>query len=167
LTQGPALAESNRKKKEGPVKIVLASDHAGFELKKEITAYLDSKKIANEDVGCHSAEQVDYVDFAEAAMEKLTAGDVDRAILVCGTGLGMTIAANKFRGIRATPCLDEYMAEMSRAHNDSNCLTLGGRILPKDEALLIVKVWLETDFLEGRHQDRLEKIRSLEERNFK
>ena len=149
------------------MKIILASDHAGFELKKEIVAYLNSRRIPNEDVGCHSTERVDYVDFAEAAMEKLTAGAVDRAILVCGTGLGMTIAANKFRGVRATPCLDEYMAEMSRAHNDSNCLTLGGRILPKDEALLIVKVWLETDFLGGRHLDRLEKIAGLEERNFK
>lgn len=149
------------------MKIVLASDHAGFELKKEIINHLTNRGIPWEDVGCHSDERVDYVDFAEMAMRKLTAGEFDRAILVCGTGLGMTIAANKFRGIRATPCLDEYMAEMSRAHNDSNCLTLGGRILPKDEAFLVVDVWLETDFEGGRHQERLLKIQELEKRNFK
>jgi ribose 5-phosphate isomerase B len=149
------------------VKIVLASDHAGFVLKKEIINHLTNRGIQWEDVGCHSDERVDYVDFAEMAMRRLTAGEFERAILVCGTGLGMTIAANKFRGIRATPCLDEYMAEMSRAHNDSNCLTLGGRILPKDEAFLVVDVWLETDFEGGRHQERLIKIQELEKRNFK
>jgi ribose 5-phosphate isomerase B len=85
---------------------------------------------------------------------------------VCGTGLGMGIVANKYPGVRATPCCDSYMAEMSRSHNDSNCLTLGGRILPLDEALLIVDVWLNTPFEAGRHQMRLDKIKAIEQENF-
>ena len=149
------------------MKIVLASDHAGFKLKKDIIGFLASRGIKHLDVGCDSEERVDYVDFGKIAMERLTSGEFDRAILVCGTGLGMTIVANKFRGVRATPCTDEYLAEMSRAHNDSNCLTLGGRILPTDEALHIVRIWLETDFEHDRHQDRLNKIKELESQNFK
>jgi ribose 5-phosphate isomerase B len=149
------------------LKIILASEHAGFGLKNAIIAHLRTKGIHFEDVGCYTEERVDYVVFAEKAMRKFTSREFDRAILVCGTGLGMTIVANKFRGIRATPCLDEYMAEMSRAHNDSNCLTLGGRILPKDEAVLIVDVWLDTNFEGGRHKERLIKIQELEEKNFK
>ena len=149
------------------MKIVLASDHAGFKLKMEVLSHLRARGIECDDVGCYSEDRVDYVEFGETAMKKLISGEYDRAILVCGTGLGMTIVANKFRGARATPCLDEYMAEMSRAHNDSNCLTLGGRILPKDEAFLVVDVWLDTDFEGGRHKDRLAKIGELEERNFK
>ena len=149
------------------MKIILASDHAGFELKMEILGHLKKRGVHFEDAGSHSEERVDYVDYAASAMRKLTAGEFDRAILVCGTGLGMGIVANKFWGVRATPCLDEYMAEMSRAHNDSNCLTLGGRILPKDEAFLIVDVWLDTEFKGGRHKERLVKIHKLEEKNFK
>jgi ribose 5-phosphate isomerase B len=149
------------------MRIVLASDHAGFKLKKEITSFLASRGIDHRDVGCFSEERVDYVDFGIQAMLGLTSGEFDRAILVCGTGLGMTIVANKFKGVRATPCLDEYMAEMSRGHNDSNCLTLGGRILPPDEALQIVSIWLDREFEQGRHADRLKKIKELEERNFK
>jgi len=149
------------------LRIILSSDHAGFELKREILLHLKTRGIDCHDEGTFSEERSDYVDYAEKAMRKLTAGEFDRAILVCGTGLGMTIVANKFRGVRATPCLDEYMAEMSRAHNDSNCLTLGGRILPRDEALSVVDVWLDTDFDGGRHRERLAKIQELEGRNFK
>jgi len=97
----------------------------------------------------------------------VSSGEYDRAILVCGTGLGMAIVANKHKGVRATPCLDEYSAEMSRRHNDSNCLTLGGRIVPLDEALSVVRIWLETEFEGGRHQRRIDKIFDIEERNFK
>lgn len=149
------------------MKVILASDHAGFELKKEIIVHLERRDVVCEDVGCTTGERADYVEYAVLAMEKMAAGDFDRAILVCGTGLGMAIVANKFRGIRATPCLDEYMAEMSRSHNDANCLTLGGRILPKDEALLIVDVWLETEFEGGRHAERLARLQELESKNFK
>jgi len=146
--------------------IALASDHAGYELKSGISEYLSHQGVEVKDFGCFSKDRVDYVDFAVKAMDGLTSGACDRAILVCGSGLGMAIVANKYAGVRATSCCDEYMAEMSRSHNDSNCLTLGGRILPLDEALHIVKIWLETAFEGGRHLDRLDKIKALEQRNF-
>ncbi len=156
-----------RLRKEEDVKIATASDHAGYELKQSILAYLSERGIEYEDFGCGPEERVDYVEFGEKAVKSVCSGQSDRAILVCGTGLGMTIVANKFKGIRATPCQDEYSTEMSRSHNDSNCLTLGGRVLPQDEALNIVRIWLDTEFEGGRHQDRLQKIFDLEERNFK
>lgn len=149
------------------MKVALASDHGGYELKKGIMAYLSQRGIEHEDFGCGSDERVDYVDYAERAVHKLLDHDYARAILVCGTGLGMSIVANKHRAVRATCCWDEYSAEMSRRHNDSNCLTLGGRILPLDEALSIVKIWLETEFEGGRHQRRIDKIFKIEEKNFK
>jgi len=149
------------------VKIATASDHAGYKLKKGIIAYLSEKGIKHEDFGCGPDEKVDYVDYAEKAIKRVSSGEYDRAILVCGTGLGMAIVANKHKGIRATPCLDDYTAEMSRRHNDSNCLTLGGRIVPLDEALSIVRIWLETEFEGERHQGRIDKIFDIEERNFK
>jgi ribose 5-phosphate isomerase B len=149
------------------VKIALASDHAGYQLKLGVLEFLKEKEIEHKDFGCHSEERVDYVDFAVKALDSIENGEFDRAILVCGTGMGMAIAANKYRGIRATLCIDEYTAEMSRAHNDSNCLTLGGRILPLDEAVCIVDMWLKTEFEGGRHQERLEKIKKLEEQHCK
>jgi len=149
------------------VKIATASDHAGYDLKKGILSYLAERKIDFKDYGCGPDERVDYVDYAEKAIQSVCSGRHDRAILICGTGLGMAIVANKFKGIRATPCCDEYSAEMSRSHNDSNCLTLGGRILPLDEALEIIRVWLETDFEGGRHQERIDKIHKVEEKNFR
>jgi ribose 5-phosphate isomerase B len=148
------------------VKIAVASDHAGYKLKQGILGFLSEKGVEHKDFGCDSEESVDYVDFAVKALDRIVSGEFDRAILICGTGMGMSITANKYKGIRATLCIDEYMAEMSRAHNDSNCLTLGGRILPLDEALQIVDVWLETDFDGGRHQERLDKITKLEEKRF-
>ncbi len=149
------------------MKIATASDHAGYELKKGIIAYLSEKGINYEDFGCGPDEKVDYVDYAEKAIKRVSSGEYDRAILVCGTGLGMAIVANKHKGIRATSCLDDYTAEMSRKHNDSNCLTLGARIVPPDEALNIVRRWLETEYEGERHQRRIDKIFDIEERNFK
>ncbi len=149
------------------MKIGLASDHAGFPLKKGVIVYLQENGIAYFDYGSAEGEKVDYVDFAERAIVGYQAGECDRLILVCGTGIGMTMVANKFKGIRATLCCDEYMAEMSRAHNDSNCLTIGGRILPVDEGVFIVKTWVETEYEGGRHQARLDKIAKIEDQNFK
>ncbi len=148
------------------MKIAVASDHAGYELKAGILAYLKEKVIEHRDFGCGPGEEVDYVDYGQRAVESVLSGEFDRAILLCGTGLGMAIVANKFRGIRATPCFDEYTAEVSRSHNDSNCLSLGGRILPLDEALSIVETWLKTGFEGGRHQRRIEKIMAIEKKNF-
>ena len=149
------------------MKIALASDHAGFELKQGIKRFLAQEGIEFHDFGCDSTERVDYVDYAEKVAQKISDDEFERAILVCGTGLGMAIVANKFKRIRATPCCDEYSAEMSRKHNDSNCLTLGGRIIPLGEAIQMVKVWIETEFEKGRHQARIHKIERLEENNFK
>lgn len=149
------------------MKIAVASDHAGYELKVGIMEYLAQRGTETTDFGSGAGEKVDYVDFGAAAVEKVCSGEFDRAILFCGTGLGMAIVANKFRGIRATACWDEYTAEVSRSHNNSNCLTLGGRSLSLDTAKRVVQVWLETGFEGGRHARRLEKIAALESRNFK
>jgi ribose 5-phosphate isomerase B len=149
------------------MKIALASDHAGFELKTGIADYLRGRGFAFEDFGCGPGESVDYVDYGAKGARAVVSGACDRAILVCGTGLGMAIVANKFKGLRATPCSTEYAAEMSRKHNDSNCLTLGGRTHSLALALSLVKVWLETEFEGGRHAQRVQKIRDLEDGNFK
>jgi ribose 5-phosphate isomerase B len=154
------------------MKIALASDHAGYDLKKAVAGYLSGRGIEFVDYGCGPSEcapglKVDFTDFGARAASAIVAGECDRGILVCGTGIGMGIVANKFRGIRATPCWNEYTAEMSRAHNDSNCLTLGGRVLGSGEALGIVRVWLDTEFEGGRHAVRLEKIRRIESENYK
>jgi ribose 5-phosphate isomerase B len=148
------------------MKIALASDHAGFELKTAIAAYLRERGVPFEDFGCGPGESVDYVDYGAKAARAVVAGGCDRAVLVCGTGIGMAIVANKFKGIRATPCWNEFTAEVSRSHNDSNCLTLGGRTLAPEPARTIVRIWLETPFEGGRHARRVQKIRDLEAENF-
>ncbi len=146
------------------MKLAVASDHAAFELKTTVILYLGRRGIEFQDFGSASGEPVDYVDTGSRAAESVVRGECDRAILLCGTGLGMAITANKFRGIRATACWNEYTAEVSRSHNNSNCLCLGGRVLTDDEAIRIVEVWLKTPFEGGRHERRLNKITELEER---
>jgi ribose 5-phosphate isomerase B len=148
------------------MKIALASDHAGFEIKQGIARFLEDRNYIFYDFGSRPGEKVDYVDFGIKAVQGIIRGDYDRGILICGTGIGMSLVANKFKGIRAALCCDEYMARMSRQHNNSNCLTLGGRILPLGEALHIVHTWLSAEFEGGRHLRRLEKIAALEEINF-
>jgi len=147
--------------------IALASDHAGYDLKAGLAEYLKSLGVEFVDFGCGPGESVDYVDYGAKAARAVLAGQCDRAILVCGTGIGMAIVANKFKGLRATPCAFEYAAEVSRSHNDSNCLTLGGRTLTLELARRIVRIWLETPFEGGRHGRRVDKIRALEAENFK
>jgi ribose 5-phosphate isomerase B len=149
------------------MRIALASDHAGYDLKTGVAEYLRGRGIAFEDYGCGPGESVDYVDYGAKAARGVVQGACDRAILVCGTGMGMGIVANKFKGLRATPCWSEYAAEMSRKHNDSNCLTLGGRTHPLDLAVRLVRIWLETEFEGDRHARRIQKIRDIEDANFK
>lgn len=149
------------------MKIALASDHAGYELKEGVRAFLEKKGIAYQDWGSGPGETVDYVDYGIRAVESMARGECDRAILFCGTGLGMAIVANKFKGIRAAACWNLYTAEISRQHNDSNCLCLGGRVLGLVEALGIVEAWLKADFEGGRHARRVAKIADLEEKNFR
>ncbi|MFZ2054955.1 MAG: ribose 5-phosphate isomerase B [Candidatus Aminicenantales bacterium] len=149
------------------MKIALASDHAGFELKTGILVYLEDRGVACRDFGCGPGETVDYVDYGARAADSVVLGECDRAILFCGTGIGMAVVANKFKGVRATPCWDLFTAGVSRSHNDSNCLTLGGRTLSLEEAIPIVDVWLKTPFEGGRHARRVSKIIDIESRNFK
>ena len=147
--------------------IALASDHAGYDLKAGVADFLHGQGVEFVDFGCGAGEKVDYVDYGAKAARAVQSGQCDRAILVCGTGIGMAITANKFKGLRATPCWIEYTAEVARSHNDSNCLTLGGRTLTLELALRIVRTWLETPFEGGRHARRVDKIRDLETENFK
>ena len=149
------------------VKIALASDHAGFDLKEKVRKYLKSKGLEVEDYGPPSPEPVDYPDYAEKVATRVAARQADYGVLVCGTGLGMMLAANKVPGIRAVPCSDTLAAHFARAHNDGNVLTLGGRFLDEATMQKIVDAWLDTPFEGGRHGRRLEKIGALDERYHK
>src|SRR5215204_712819 len=143
------------------MKIVIASDHAGYPLKEAIKSILQSLEVDYEDMGPADTDSVDYPDYARKVA--LAIHEDVRGILCCGTGIGMSIAANKFSGIRAALCNDEYTARMSRAHNDSNVLILGGRVMKDfEDARGIVKAWLESAFEGGRHQRRLDKISHFE-----
>jgi ribose 5-phosphate isomerase B len=138
--------------------ILVGSDHAGFELKAYLKAALDKQGIQVIDVGCSSEDSCDYPDFAREVCSRILSGQASRGILICGTGLGMSMAANRFPGIRAALCTTEFHARMSRAHNDSNVLVIGGRVTGGELALWIMKTWLETPFEGGRHQRRVELI---------
>jgi len=141
--------------------IAIGSDHAGFELKEAIRNYLEFLEVTVKDFGTFSTDSVDYPDYAFAVASAVAKGEFDRGILICGTGLGMSIVANKVKGIRAAECTTPDLAEMSRRHNNANVLTMGGRVLSAEEAKNIVRVWLETGFEGGRHQRRVDKIHQL------
>jgi len=138
--------------------MLIGSDHAGLGLKLFLKDILEREGIPVKDVGTHSEDSCDFPEFAQKLCKKIGAGEASRGILICGTGLGMSIAANRFRGIRAALCTMEFHARMSRAHNDSNVLVLGGRITGTELAGSILKVWLETPFEGGRHKRRLDQI---------
>jgi ribose 5-phosphate isomerase B len=140
------------------VKIVIAADHGGFELKETISRHLVAAGREIEDIGCFSTESVDYPDFAERAVELILNGDCQMGILVCGTGIGMSIAANRYRNIRAANCFNVYTAKMSREHNNANIICLGARVLDADLAIQMVDAWLDTAFAGGRHQRRIDKF---------
>lgn len=143
--------------------IAIGCDHGGFELKCAVMNHLLNKKIEYVDCGCNG-ERCDYPDIAEAVCKKVTSGECELAILICGTGIGMSIAANKIKGIRAAVCSDWYSAKYTRLHNNANVLCLGGRVLGAGLALELVDVFLETEFEGGRHSDRIDKISKLEEK---
>jgi ribose 5-phosphate isomerase B len=145
------------------MKVALASDHGGFRLKEELKGVIQELGHQYQDFGAHSEESVDYPDLAAAAARAVAGGTCDLGIVVCGTGIGMSIAANKIRGIRAANCNDCFSASMARAHNNANILTLGQRVLGSELAKMIVKIFLATPFEGQRHQRRLDKIASLEE----
>ncbi|MFN3598724.1 MAG: ribose 5-phosphate isomerase B [Aquificaceae bacterium] len=143
--------------------IAIGSDHAGYTLKEKIKEFLLSKGYKVIDFGTKSTESTDYPLFAREVCLAVQRGEAQRGILVCGTGIGMSITANKFKGIRAALCMNEYMARMSRKHNDANVLCLGDRIIGDDLALSIVEVWLSTDFEGGRHEKRVRLIKEVED----
>ncbi len=143
-------------------RIAIGADHGGFELKEELKGFLLEMGHQVQDLGCYGQQSVNYPDFASLVARSLCNKEADRGILICGTGIGMSIVANRYPGVRAALCHDLYTAIMSRKHNDANCLALGGRLLGKGLAKEIVKVWLETPFEGGRHELRLAQIRELE-----
>ena len=149
------------------MQIGLASDHGGFELKEAVKGFLKSIGAETVDLGTFSEDSVDYPEFAAQLAERVSAGKLEKGILICGTGIGMSIVANKFRGVRAALVNDLYSSRFSREHTDANILVMGGRVVGKDVAKEIVRIWLETPFAGGRHQRRLEKIEALERENFK
>ena len=145
------------------MKVALASDHGGLNIKNEIADLLKEMGIEFEDFGCDCNTSVDYPDYAQPVAEKVAAGEFDRGILICGTGIGMSIAANKVKGIRAALVHDVFSAEATRAHNNSNVLTMGERVIGPGLAREIVATWLDTQFEGGRHIRRVEKITEIEE----
>lgn len=143
-------------------KIALGADHAGFEEKEKLKKTLDEIGVAYEDVGTYSTDSVDYPDFAQKVGEKVASGEVEQGIIVCGSGIGIAIAANKIHGVRAAQAWNEETAKLARRHNDANVLSIGARVIPEAEIPKIVKAWFSADFEGGRHEKRVEKITALE-----
>jgi ribose 5-phosphate isomerase B len=143
------------------VKIALGSDHAGFQLKDSLKRFLESKNLSFTDFGVFNMDEDDYPRYAYKACNAISQDNYDRAILICGTGIGMCMTANKFKGIRAAQAYDIEVAQLSRLHNDANVLCLGGRQIKESLAMDIVDVWLNTSFEGGRHQRRVELINNL------
>ena len=145
--------------------IALACDHGGFELMSEVKSYLESAGLAFKDFGTYSTESCDYPEFSVVAALAVASGECDRGIFICGTGIGMSVTANKIPGIRAALCFDRYTAEMSRCHNDANVLTLGARVTDKVLALDIIEMFLKTEFDgSGRHGRRVAMINALDKK---
>lgn len=146
------------------MRIAIGSDHRGYHLKEKLAGILRSKGHAVDDEGTSMTESVDYPDFAALVADKVSSGACDRGILICGTGIGMAITANKYPGIRAAPITDEITAEISRRHNDLNVLCLPADMLSPRSVERMVEIWVDTEFEGGRHQRRVEKITDIEEK---
>jgi ribose 5-phosphate isomerase B len=147
------------------MKIAIASDHAGLSLKIELVEVLQARGDRVEDLGTHSGDSVDYPDFASQVARAVGKGEVERGVLVCGTGIGMSIVANKHRGVRAAVCTSDFEARMARAHNDANVLCVGQRVVGPGLARSILEAFLNTAFEGGRHERRVQKIRDVEVEN--
>ena len=143
------------------MKIAIGSDHGGYDLKAEVIELLEELGVEYKDFGTDSTDSVDYPDYATPVAEAVAADEYDKGILICGTGIGMSIAANKVSGIRAALCHDVFSARATRQHNDSNVLAMGGRIVGAELAKAIVKAWLDAEFEGGRHQRRIDKINNI------
>ncbi|HEX8638343.1 MAG TPA: ribose 5-phosphate isomerase B [Pyrinomonadaceae bacterium] len=143
-------------------KIALGADHAGFEEKEKLKKTLDEIGVEYQDVGTYSTDSVDYPDLAEKVGTAVAKGEVEQGILVCGSGIGVAIAANKVHGVRAAQAWNAKTARLAREHNDANVLTIGARVIPENEIPAIVRAWFAADFAGGRHEKRIEKITALE-----
>ncbi len=143
--------------------IALASDHIGIELKEAIIKYLDEQHLEYRDYGTYTTERCNYPEYALKAANAVASGECEKGILCCGTGVGISIAANKVKGIRCVVCSDCYSALLSRQHNNTNMLSMGSRVVGKDLGLMIVKSWLEGEYEGGRHQVRIDEITQIEE----
>ncbi len=142
-------------------KMIIGSDHGGFELKQQLTAFLEKKGITVVDAGCPSEESVDYPEFGVKVAKAVASGEIEAGIIICGTGIGISIAANRVKGARASLCHNTTYAELTRLHNDSNILALGGRFVSQAEAEAIVQTWLSTEYEGGRHQRRVDLLDEL------
>ena len=147
--------------------IAIGSDHGGYRLKEEIKKYLDEKEIKYEDFGCMNEERVEYPNIAKEVAKAVQSKKCEAGILICRSGLGMSIVANKFKGIRCTPCHNEYTAKYAKLHNNSNILAIGADDVTVNEAICILRMWLATEFEGGRHQERLDLITKIENENMK
>lgn len=147
--------------------IAIGSDHGGYELKTELVKYLKEKGYEVKDFGTCDSKSTDYADYGLAVAKAVKSGDCEKGIIICGTGLGISISANKVPGIRAALCTDGYMAKMSREHNDANILALGARVIGIGLALDILDIWLNTEFVGGRHKTRIDKISEIEKEYLK
>jgi len=143
--------------------IVVGSDHGGLELKQAVIELLQARGLECVDYGTNGSDSVDYPDFGAKVSHAVSRGDMEKGILICGTGIGMSIIANKFPGIRAALVHDEFTAQMSKEHNNANILVMGGRILSVEQGVKLVEIWLDTEFEGGRHQNRLLKIAAAEQ----
>lgn len=146
------------------MKIAIASDHAGFGLKEEIVKFLRGKQAEVMDLGTYSEDSVDYPDYAEKVADAVSDRKAEKGILVCGTGIGMAVSANKKKGIIAALVYSDYTAEMAARHNNANVITLGARTMNKDDVLRYVDIWMHTTFEGGRHENRVKKIVDLEKK---
>jgi ribose 5-phosphate isomerase B len=145
------------------VTIAIGSDHGGFQLKQELIAHLEQQGIAYRDFGCYDENSVDYPDIAKEVGTAVANGSYDRGVLVCGTGIGISIAANKIKGVRAALCSDSFSAKFTRLHNDANIICFGGRVIGPGLACELLDVFLNTPFEGGRHARRVDKITALEQ----
>ncbi|MFP4661386.1 MAG: ribose 5-phosphate isomerase B [Halanaerobiales bacterium] len=160
--EGESVNLTNNKYRGDGMKIAIGSDHAGYDLKMEIVDYLEKEGYEYIDMGTDSSQSVDYPDYGYKVATAVADGKVDKGILICGTGIGMSITANKVSGVRAALCHDVFSARATRNHNNSNVLAMGSRVVGSGLAMEIVKVWLGEGFAGGRHQDRIEKISKIE-----
>ncbi len=147
--------------------IIIGSDHGGYKLKEEIKKYLEEKEIKYKDLGTYEEESVDYPDIASKVSQEVKKNKENQGILICRSGIGMSIVANKFKGIRCALCHNEYTAKYSRLHNNSNILAMGADDVDINEAIRILRMWLATNFEGGRHEERIKLIEEIEDKNMK